>query len=322
MRRRHVNVLVSSDVLYVGRLVATDLPEELRRLFEACRDRGHRVVLPETTQLEWQRKQAEFVARAQRDLRRAYATLEHHGVAHDSPAPEGLIVEPDLAALIRSVGADVVLEKPALEDFQDAHRRACLHLSPIADEAASDEMRDLVIWAMALRIAKSEGGALLVSRDKVHSHDRGALEAEAAGLLRALSIEDALQLLHVETPAGQFFGEVFSRAWEALEEAGLGIGRQPRLTSVLHPAFEQSPDGGLESAEADIEAQSEGARANFHAEIRRRSGGTWQAILTDIMGADGPQSVVIELSDPPESISPVNFAERLRELQQLTKEQA
>ena len=63
-------------------------------------------------------------------------------------------------------------------------------------------MRDLVIWMVALRVARRDGGAILVSRDEVHTEERGDEEARSAGLLRARSWDEALEQLGRESPAG------------------------------------------------------------------------------------------------------------------------
>jgi hypothetical protein len=74
---------------------------------------------------------------------------------------------------LRATGVQLEVENPKLEDYRNAERRACLHLSPQPPETKSDEMRDLVIWEVALRVAKRDGKAILVSRDHVHSDERG-----------------------------------------------------------------------------------------------------------------------------------------------------
>ena len=56
-------------------------------------------------------------------------------------------------------------------------------------------MRDLIIWTIALRLAKTGGGAILISRDEVHAHQRGSVEADAAKLHRAKTCDEALDLL-------------------------------------------------------------------------------------------------------------------------------
>jgi hypothetical protein len=50
---------------------------------------------------------------------------------------------------LRATGVQLEVENPKLEDYRNAERRACLHLSPQPPETKSDEMRDLVIWEVA-----------------------------------------------------------------------------------------------------------------------------------------------------------------------------
>jgi len=84
-------------------------------------------------------------------------------------------------------------------------------------------MRDLVIWAIALRIALQDGGAMLVSRDEIHSDERGSDEATRAGLLRAKTLDDALDQLGRVSPAGALARSVLATIWSELRAAGLPL---------------------------------------------------------------------------------------------------
>src|SRR6266853_1826865 len=179
-----------------------------------------------------------------------------------------------------AAGARVELVDPLLEDYVEAERRASLHLSPQASKKA-DEMRDLVIWALSLRIARESGRAMLVSRDEVHSGNLGKDEASTNGLLRASSLEDALELLGRETPAGSLARTLLAAVWQPLREAGL-----PITTGVVIRRLE---------------------RLSFLADAAGHTGGTF-ALVTDAAASGslsawtsirqvGPHRIAVDLED-------------------------
>ena len=308
-----MDVLINSDILYSGRLVTDTLTLRVRELIDACRDLGHRLVLPETAKLEWDRQQADHVQKARSALGNAYKTLEHHGVEFADCRPDDIIVPPDLIKLIEASGVDVRIEAPTLDDLVDAHNRACLHLPPQPPDAESDEMRDLVIWAIAIRVARTSGGALLVSADKVHTHDRGNEEASSAGLTRAKSTEDALEILHVGTPSGRLFSSLLAPAWDGLRAAGLPVGSNPRLARVLAASLVQGSDGSPELASADITIASDGsAPISGHAEVRPVLDDRQVVLLTELTdGADRLPPYVAESHSALKSAQFSDYPDRL-----------
>jgi len=136
-----------------------------------------------------------------REAEQAIAVLK----AMNSALPE--IPIPKLPSLgvvdaLRATGVTVEIEDPALDDYREAETRAALHLAPHPPLSDSDEMRDLVIWQVAIRIAKRDGGACMVSRDEVHVHERGASEAGGVRLYRARNFEEAVEVLLQKSPIG------------------------------------------------------------------------------------------------------------------------
>jgi hypothetical protein len=104
-------------------------------------------------------------------------------------------------------------------------------------------MRDLVIWAIALRLARRDGKAILISRDTVHSHERGATEASAAGLLRTKNFDEALELIGRESPAGMAAMSMFGSVWNDLRAAGLPIPVKAALRKVTGIEFTTDEEG-------------------------------------------------------------------------------
>jgi len=216
-----MRVVMNSDVLFWER-PPRGIPHRLRDFCQQSAAVGARIVLPRTVVLECQRLRSEAAEDHKTQLRNATILLASFGVTVPPFDPEALAVPEDLPDLLTAAGARVELVDPLLEDYVEAERRASLHLSPQASKKA-DEMRDLVIWALSLRIARESGRAMLVSRDEVHSGNLGKDEASTNGLLRASSLEDALELLGRETPAGSLARTLLAAVWQPLREAGLPI---------------------------------------------------------------------------------------------------
>ena len=138
---------------------------------------------------------------------------------------------------------------PTLEDYNDAHRRACLHLSPQparnhGDKTdTEDEMRDLVIWSVSIRIAREQGAALLVSRDKIHTGPLGRDEAESVRLSILPTVEDALRFFQIETPDAKLFIEMVTPAWNQLPALGLAVPPEVSVLDIRNARFVRGPSG-------------------------------------------------------------------------------
>jgi hypothetical protein len=291
----------------------------VQQFVDACRDQGHRIIIPQTTLLEFDRRQAELVSKERDELKLAYSTLDRFGIIYNLQDPDAIIVVPDLLSLITGSGADAEVIEPTLEDFQEAHLRACLHLTPQPPDTKSDEMRDLVIWMMAIRLANENNGALLISRDVVHTHERGNDEASIAGLARVLSFEEALEYLEVETPAGRLFREIMLPAWPLLADAGIPVPRNPTVLSVSNPIFVQGSQG-LASASCTMKVRATGGqimRADADVGV---SAGRQSVTLTNIKIGDRVQAkpVTVEVDIPRESRS--DTEEGMSELRELLEE--
>lgn len=283
-----MRLIFNSDVLYQSQLITGELPSSLQRLLHVCCESGITVVIPSTTLLEFGKYQAEFVQRAIAGLEGAYAHLDKYGISYGRVEPSEAVKQPDLIELIKRTGVAVEVAEPTLADFSEAHRRACLHESPHPPDVKSDEMRDLVIWIIALRLASEHGRALLVSRDVVHVHPRGDDEASAARLLRIKSIEDATEYLGVENPSGDLIKKLLAPVWTDLIDAGLPLAEPMSLTTVSRARFIQGTRGPS-SAYCTWEAiASEGDRITADAEIRTAGGIITTVIMSNISVGGAP----------------------------------
>lgn len=214
------------------------MPKAIFEFLQACGEKGHEICIPETTLLEFNRKQAEFVEKEIRNLRRARDLLDKYEVKFDDFDGSALISDPNLSALIQDAGVTCTIVPPTLEDFRNAHRKACSREAPHPPDIKSDEMRDLVIWEIALRIAGSENCAILMSRDELHTHHRGDQEASDCGLIRCDSFERAYELLSIETESGRVIRQLIATViGELIAGDDLPLRDGAQLVSIERPVF-------------------------------------------------------------------------------------
>ena len=231
--------------MHLTGLASRGIPPHIEAFCKDAIESGAKLVLPRTVLLELQRFQSEYAEQRRNELRKASKLMTDYGVAVPIHDVENLVKNVDLIELFGLMGINLEVVDPLLEDYQDAERRASLHLSPQSASAKADEMRDLVIWNVAIRIAERDGKALLVSRDEVHSHDRGADEAAAVGLLRASTFDDALVHLGRASPVGTLAIRLLAPVWETLRQAGLPLPEQLAISRVAEGTFVSEPIGRL-----------------------------------------------------------------------------
>jgi hypothetical protein len=283
-------VILNSDVLYTNYFVHERLHKQWNAFVEGCRSIGAELVFPQTALYEIELRQRELYEAEVAAIEDAARTLHKYG-AGSSIRGEDLIKVPNIVELFRSAGATVHVETATLEDFQDAEKRAALHLSPAPSrrlspsnevEETSDEMRDLVIWAMACRLAKDKGNALLLSRDKVHSGDSGKEEAAQCGLLRAKDFADALGMMGAETEPGKIARGFLVEAWPQLLASGIPISEAPKIQTISNVIFTQG-ESGIASAEFYFGCDSaKGKRFSAKVEINDIQPKYFEVALSDM----------------------------------------
>lgn len=238
-----MKIILNSDILYHAYLIKGDLSKKLQELFRECIIKGYKVVIPLTTLLEFDCKQSKFVETETSELEKAYRLFTKFNISFTRVEPSEVIKNPELIELIKRIGVEVIVENPTKDDLLEAHMRACLHKPPHPPDIKSDEMRDLVIWMIALRIASKDGKAILISQDVVHVHSRGDKEANSFGLIRLKSVEEALEYFDVETPSGVLIKNLITPIWEDLLESGLPLGKEISIIGVSQPRFIQGNTG-------------------------------------------------------------------------------
>lgn len=148
-------------------------------------------------------------------------------------------------------------------------------------------MRDLIIWAIALRVARQHNGAILVSRDKVHSGDLGADEATQANLFRARTLDDALDQLGSASPAATLARAVLAIIWDELKGAGLPLPTDVPLRRFLRLHF-VADDEGHANTRLSFEIATTEGKLTGDAHIFQATPSTIQANLTGL-ALDGQQ---------------------------------
>jgi hypothetical protein len=313
-----MRVILNSDVLY-GDFSSNGLPVALIRLGEACAEQGHVLVIPTTTLMEIERRQREIVAGQRKAVESARQTLVDQGITVPEFKASDVVPDVDVGALLTGLAAEIRVESPSLEDFEDAHTRACLHESPHPPDIKSDEMRDLVIWAVSLRLSAQDGHALLVSRDTVHTHGRGDTEAAGVNLARVESLDAALEYLEVKTPAGEQLETMISPSWTRLREAGLPLGEAPMLLNVKDVEFVQGWAGpAVASGSIKIRGQ-DGKLITADVEVDVTAESLARLSLSSIrVDGDAVTDISVQADYEPTTID--DDSERLRALRALLEE--
>jgi hypothetical protein len=309
-----MKVILNSDVLHHPHtLVREQLGRSLPALFEACRDRNQEIIVPLTTRLEFDRHQSERAEFERDEIRKAYKLLGSVGHDIEEGDLDELVKPSSLIDLIQQHGVRVSELDPTYDELQEAHRRAALHELPHPPDAKSDEMRDLVIWAQAVNVARREGGAILVSMDHLHTHERGDAEANEVGLVRLKTVDAVLEHFDVQTPAARRIDELLRAAWPSLHDAEPTLPAEIDVTKVSRASFLQG-DVGLARASADVTVTAgngEQVEASVEFEF---DGGRVRAVRLDdlrvsgnaLQMAEATPNLVVDHEDQP---SPGRLAE-------------
>ena len=276
-----MRVILNSDVLHMTRLLAAGLASHIDSFCREAAQSGAVLVIPRTVLLENHRHQAQLRCDLLTKLEGAATLLSKWGVNVPPCDFQTMIMESDLIKTLRETGISVEVEDPTLEDYQDAERRASLHLAPLAPNAKSDEMRDLVIWAVALRISKRDGAGLLISRDGIHLDERVSEEAKAANLLRAGGWDAALEHLGRSGPAGSIIRAVFDIVWKDLRGLGLPLPEEVPSRRFLRPQFSADPDGRAE-VRVHFELKTDKGLLSGDAHVFQSTSQTVHTDLTDM----------------------------------------
>ena len=239
----NMHVITNSDVMYSGRSIATGLPKHITEFCKEAAAAGGILVIPRTALLEIERHQDNLREETIGKLDDAVRILRQYNVAVQDVQSKELVKKVDVVKALAATGIRVQVEDARLEDFQDAERRASLHLCPHPPDTKTDEMRDLVIWNIAVRLAKKHGKAILISRDVVHSHERGTGEAEGAGLFRANDFDQALDFLGRETPSAKLVHAIAKIFWPTFHKAGLPVLPDVHIRRILTPEFALTVSG-------------------------------------------------------------------------------
>jgi hypothetical protein len=280
-----VRVIVNSDILHTDRPLSTGLPTHLKEFFRHAGASAARIVVPRVALLEVEHHQESLVKGLEDRLVASADLLRAHAVGVAEFTPSAVVRRIGIVDAIRELNVAVDVEDATLDDYRDAESRAARHAPPADPATTSDEMRDLVIWATALRLARTFGGALLLSRDHVHSGPSGEAEANDAGLIRAKNHDVAAEVLGQNTPAGQLARNVLAVAWPALIQAGLPLPAEVKVQRLT--ALQFSADAaGHASGSLGVLVKSPSGTLSGHFELRQVGEGS-VSIVGSRLAVDG-----------------------------------
>jgi hypothetical protein len=282
-----MRVVINSDILYSMPIAQDSLPDVIRDAFRAIKGAGGVIVLPRTTLLEYERKQTEVSNGRAQALRQAVGQFQRYGIRVEAIDPDALTRFVPFTDLLRDESIAVEVEDATIEDYREAERRACLHLAPQPSGKTHDEMRDLVIWSIAMRVAQKDGRAVLVSGDQVHVGPAGDTEAQARGLQRVKGLDEALELLGRESPAGILARTMLESVARPLALAGLPIPERPDIKSLSDLSF-VTDAAGYASGQFLFEVQTDQGVLRAHILIQRDASGTVLIELTNVLLASKP----------------------------------
>jgi hypothetical protein len=311
-----VRIILNSDVLY-GDFVSHGLPREVQRLAEACGPTGHNIVLPLTTVLEMKHRQDDLVREARLKLTQARAILSQQGIHVADFDETNVVRDIEVVALFKQLLSTTEVVTPTLEDYEDAHRRASLREAPHPAKIKSDEMRDLVIWAIAVRLSREDGRAILLSKDEVHVNSSGHEESAQVGLVRLGSVQEALEYMEISTPAGELMEGMLSSWWNELRAEGLPIGLHPSLRTVSDVQFIQGRSGPAQ-ANGSIKLQGDhDASITADVEMRLPENATASLSLTNILVDKKPHAPIHVTHQKSVPKASVDYEERMQSLRDI-----
>lgn len=217
-----MNIVLNTDIIYPNHFIRNEqsFPTPLRALVNFCKDQNARIIIPETTLLEFRRRHLKQGENEKDDISKAYRTLDKHNIDFEKENEEEVIDVPGIDKLLEGAGVDVEVVIPSENELREAHRRACLHEPPIDTTEKDSEMRDVIIWLVANRLSSSRGLTLLLGRENIFNSTRGDDEAEENNLLRARSVEDAMEKLELESPSTRLAQRLLEPVWGSINRIG------------------------------------------------------------------------------------------------------
>lgn len=240
-----MKIIFDTNQLYADNVIKNKLPNRVSGFLEICKKNGHEIIIPHTTLLEFDRKQNEIVSKERKEIELAAKKLTEYKISVGSFSVDKLIKPPSLISLIKNCGLNCKVEMPTKRDFVNAHRKACLREDPHSSDtkSKSDEMRDLVIWEISLRLARENDGAILISKDTLLIHHRGDMEAAKFGLIRCEDFERAKEALNLETVSGRIIGKIVKKVWDQIISSNkLPLAAGAHLVCLKEPRFKNAKD--------------------------------------------------------------------------------
>jgi hypothetical protein len=313
-----MKIIFNSDLLYADSLI-TELHNKLTTFLNKCKDNNHEIIIPLTSKLEFDKKQSKFVDEEKSKFKNALSMFSKYQIPISNFNIDNLIKNPDLIQLVKDIGLSCDIENPTMTDYENAHRRACLRENPHPPEIKSDEMRDLIIWEIATRIARENDHTILMSRDEVHTHHRGDLEASTVNLIRCNSFERAYEALDIETYSSKIIKSLLKKAWNEIVSSNFPIQDGAQVISIKKPIFKDTYENtSIVSCNAKFDS-GDGQEITTRVKIEYVEEQPFIIEFKDIMidSKAFNEDVVINFEKP--TISDKDLTDRFKNLKELIK---
>lgn len=311
-----MRVIINSDILHSEGLRFKFAQARLAEFGRHCAAAKATLVIPRTAALEDSRHQGELREKKVAQLTDAAELLRGWGQTVAEFDADAAVRSVPIATLLRNEGAEVVEVDPTIDDYRNAEVRAAMHAPPLPPGSPSDEMRDLVIWALAIRLARESGDVMLLSADIVHSGPLGQAEAESVNLIRAKDLDEAASALGQHTESGQLAIRVLTPVWTALRDSGIPLPDRVEVKRLADLQFVADHAGHASGSMSVVVDTAKGPLAG-HIDATQSGPGQISVSLTHVrhqgkQWPEGERRLLVEGSLPVISAPP--FDERLEQL--------
>ena len=317
-----MKLIFNSDLLFANSLIANTLPGKLEEFLLKCKEHEseHEIIIPLTTLLEFERKQNEFVEKEKGNIQEAKGLFNKYGIKIEEFDPKEIIKTPNLITMIQDIGINCTVEEPLIEDYNNAHKKACLKLSICPPDQKSDEMRDIIIWEIAYRIASKNDGAILLSMDKIHTHHRGDKDAFKVNLIRCNSFERAYEALNIETASAKKIKSLLVKISHNLIESELPISKSYQIVSIEKPKFINIENGTKKASCKIILNSGTGQKIGAKLNIDFFNEEPFYVHFTEIIvdGKNNNEDIIIELER--QNILDTKYHSQLKKLKRIIKD--
>lgn len=251
-----MKIIFNSDILFCNSYIKDKPAKKLVDFFNFCKKENHVIIIPETAYLEFKKLQNDFCIDERKNFNNAIALITKYGVKIRKIDAKKKVPCFDLKKFLENNCYVHIIQKPNFSVLKEAHRRTCLHSPPHIYFSKDSEMRDIIIWLIAINMAKLDKKALLISRDIIHNNSLGDEEALSSHLDRVNSIEDAFEYFGVHTEAGKKFITLLTSFWqEIVSKTQIPFNKRMIISGLSNIYFRQGVHG-ISNAQSNVKLKA------------------------------------------------------------------